>query len=179
MPIAVLSGTDSYPKGWREQPVDTPVWWDEPTATTRSQRTASTGSQAPRETKYAFRPQGRGGVAPGTVQEADEPTLEWVKLGCWRSRRCLSSRRGWEAGGCRATRCLPSSSACWTARGGKLTSVALARALEFPALRLPGLLAKAQRMLNIDGYAVLSRDDASDTVELNRELLLKQFDLVE
>ncbi len=63
-------------------------------------------------------------------------------------------------------------------RGGKMTSVALARALEFPALRLPGMLAKAQRVLNIDGYAVLSRDDASDTVELNRELLLKQFDLV-
>ena len=63
-------------------------------------------------------------------------------------------------------------------RGGKMTSVALARALEFPALRLPGLLAKVQRVLNIDGYAVLSRDDASDTVELNRELLLKQFDLV-
>ena len=63
-------------------------------------------------------------------------------------------------------------------RGGKLTSVALARALAFPALRLSGLLAKAQRVLNIDGYAVLSRDDASDTVELNRELLLKQFDLV-
>ena len=60
-----------------------------------------------------------------------------------------------------------------------MTSVALARALEFPALRLPGLLAKVQRVLNIDGYAVLSRDDASDTVELNRELLLKQFDLVE
>ena len=63
-------------------------------------------------------------------------------------------------------------------RGGKMTSVALARALEFSAIRLPGLLAKAQRVLNIDGYAVLSRDDASDTVELNRELLLKQFDLV-
>ena len=62
--------------------------------------------------------------------------------------------------------------------GGKLTSTALARALEFPALRLPGLLAKVQRVLNIDGYAVLSRDDASDTIELNRGLLLKQFDLV-
>ena len=52
--------------------------------------------------------------------------------------------------------CLPSSWACSTGRGGKeSTSVALARALEFPALRLPGLLAKVQRVLNIDGYAVL------------------------
>jgi len=62
--------------------------------------------------------------------------------------------------------------------GGKMTSVALARTVQFPALRLPGLLAKMQRILNVDGYPVLSRDDASDTVELNRDLLLKQFDLV-
>jgi hypothetical protein len=65
------------------------------------------------------------------------------------------------------------------ARGGKLTTAALARALAFPELRLPGLLSKLQRLLNVDGYAVLNRDDASETVELNRELLLKQFDLVE
>ncbi|HBH50870.1 MAG TPA: BREX-2 system phosphatase PglZ [Planctomycetaceae bacterium] len=65
------------------------------------------------------------------------------------------------------------------ARGGKLTTAALARALAFPELRLPGLLSKLQRLLNVDGYAVLNRDDASETVELNRELLLKQFDLGE
>jgi hypothetical protein len=51
--------------------------------------------------------------------------------------------------------------------------------LEFPAVRLPGLLAKAERILNVDGYDVLRRDDASDTIELNRGLLLKQFDLIE
>ena len=64
-------------------------------------------------------------------------------------------------------------------RGGKLTSLALARALECPAVRLPGLLAKAERIFNVDGYDVLRRDDASDTIELNRDLLLKQFDMVE
>jgi len=63
-------------------------------------------------------------------------------------------------------------------RGGKMRSAALARSLQFPPLRLPGLLAKAERVLNVDGYDVLRRDDASDTVELNRELLLKQFDLI-
>jgi len=62
-------------------------------------------------------------------------------------------------------------------RGGKMTSVALALAIDFPTLRLPGLLAKVQRILNIDGYSVLSHDDTSDTVELNRDLLLKQFHL--
>jgi ABC-type sulfate transport system substrate-binding protein len=64
-------------------------------------------------------------------------------------------------------------------RGGKMTTTALARAIGTPLIRLPGLLAKAQRLLNVDGYEVLSRDQASDTVQLDRALLLKQFDLVE
>ena len=62
-------------------------------------------------------------------------------------------------------------------RGGKMTSAALARTLEFPPIRLPGLLAKAERVLNVDGYSILHRDDTSDTVELNRNLLLTQFEL--
>ena len=64
-------------------------------------------------------------------------------------------------------------------RGGKITSAALARAIEYPPLRLRGLLAVSQRVLNIDGYAVLTRDEASDTVELNRQLLCRQFGLPE
>jgi hypothetical protein len=64
-------------------------------------------------------------------------------------------------------------------RGGKITSAALARAIQMPPLRLRGLLAIAQRVFNVDGYEVLSRDDVSDTIQLDRALLLKQFDLVE
>ncbi|MBI2875436.1 MAG: hypothetical protein HYY20_00985 [Candidatus Tectomicrobia bacterium] len=60
--------------------------------------------------------------------------------------------------------------------GGLLTATALSRAIDYPAIRLRGLLAVMQRILNIDGYAVLTRDEASDTVELNRDLLCRQFD---
>jgi hypothetical protein len=63
-------------------------------------------------------------------------------------------------------------------RGGKITSPALARAIQFSPMRLRGLLAIAQRILNVDGFYVLTRDDASDTVELDRNLLCRQFDLV-
>ena len=45
-------------------------------------------------------------------------------------------------------------------------------------MRLRGLLAIAQRILNVDGFLVLTRDEASDTVELDRNLLCRQFDLV-
>jgi hypothetical protein len=61
--------------------------------------------------------------------------------------------------------------------GGKMTATALARRLRTPLFRLRGLLAVVQRVLNVEGYAVLGRDEASDTIELDRDLLLRQFDL--
>ena len=64
-------------------------------------------------------------------------------------------------------------------RSGTMTSAALARAIQMPTLRLRGMIAIVQRILNVDGYEVLWRDDASDTIRLDRTLLLKQFDLVE
>ena len=62
--------------------------------------------------------------------------------------------------------------------GGKMTATALARRLRAPLFRLRGLLAVVQRVLNVEGYAVLGRDEASDTVGLDRDLLLRQFDLL-
>lgn len=62
-------------------------------------------------------------------------------------------------------------------RGGKLTSAALARALDFPDGRLRGLIAKLEPILNREGEMVLQLDELSETVELNRDLLLMQFEL--
>ena len=39
------------------------------------------------------------------------------------------------------------------------------------------MIAAMQRLLNVDGYPVLSVDRPSDTVELNLELTRKQFEL--
>lgn len=173
VPIAVLSGIDSYPKGWREQPVDTPVWWDEPSPTTPLKEQPAPVLKPTKPHEMLF---DKGEDDAQESPKAGEPTPEWVK-------RLLASpvfeqQKGLGGRGLPADEVFAKLLGALDRRGGKLTSVALARALEFPALRLSGLLAKAQRVLNIDGYAVLSRDDASDTVELNRELLLKQFDLI-
>jgi hypothetical protein len=64
-------------------------------------------------------------------------------------------------------------------RGGKITRAALAKRIGVPALRIGGVISALRRVLNVDGYAVLAVDDASDTIELNREQLLKQFGLGE
>jgi hypothetical protein len=62
-------------------------------------------------------------------------------------------------------------------QGGKLTSAALARRMDLPVFRLSGLLAAIQRVVNVEGYPILTRDDVSDTIELNCELLYRQFEL--
>ena len=63
-------------------------------------------------------------------------------------------------------------------RGGKLTRTALAARLNLPLVRLGSFLAASRRVLNVEGYAVLRLDEASDTVELHRELLVAQFELL-
>lgn len=61
--------------------------------------------------------------------------------------------------------------------GGKMMQVALARALDYSDMRLPGLIAIVGRIVNIDGSRALHLDELSETVELNRDLLLMQFEL--
>ena len=62
-------------------------------------------------------------------------------------------------------------------RGRKLTRAALAQKLGLPPVRVQTLVAAMRRLLNVDGYDVLSVDEASDTMELNLELLKTQFEL--
>ena len=63
------------------------------------------------------------------------------------------------------------------ARGGKLTGPALAERLGVPLFRLGGIVSALRRILNVEGYDVLSVDDASETIQLNRDLLDTQFGL--
>ena len=60
-------------------------------------------------------------------------------------------------------------------RGDRMTRAALAREIDAPEFRLRGLLTALGRLLNIEGYAVLRIDEASDTVILDRALLERQF----
>lgn len=183
IPITVLSGTENFPDGWQAQPVDTPRWWDEsrePIASALPPTPVLKPSLPQRhETLFdleneEIRPSQSTAVSLNGTNRIEVPT--WVPrlLACpiFAEQKVLGGR------GVPDDEVLSRLLAHLDRRGGKMTSLAVARALDFAAIRLPGLLAKVQRLLNIDGYPVLSRDDVSDTIELNRELLLKQFDLV-
>lgn len=175
VPITVLSSTDDRPEGWSEQPIDTPAWWDEPSPAVTKQTTAPTPQLKPVQTKPL-----------GTlfdIVEKPTPAIAGVTVPKWVSNLLLSpvfeEQKRLGGRGLPTDEVLSKLLASLDDRGGKMTRAALARTLEFPAVRLPGLLAKAERILNVDGYDVLRRDEVSDTIELKRDLLLKQFDLVE
>ncbi len=62
-------------------------------------------------------------------------------------------------------------------RGGVILKNALSQRVQIPGLRINGVLAVLRRILNIDGYPVLTLDEDGETVRLNRPLLAKQFEL--
>jgi hypothetical protein len=59
-------------------------------------------------------------------------------------------------------------------RNGVQMKPAFAQRLAVPPIRIDGLLASLQRILNVDGYPVLT-SDASQTIRLNLMLLREQF----
>jgi hypothetical protein len=61
--------------------------------------------------------------------------------------------------------------------GGMLTPAAFSKAAEVPAGRLDGLIARIQRLLNVDGYEILTMSRAENRIELNVLKLKRQFDL--
>lgn len=62
-------------------------------------------------------------------------------------------------------------------QGGMMTPVAFTKAADVRAAGLDGLMAKLQRVLNVDGYEILTFSRNENRVELNINKLLRQFDL--
>jgi hypothetical protein len=63
------------------------------------------------------------------------------------------------------------------ANGDIMTPVAFANAADVPAARLDGMIAKLQRLLNVDGYEIIKMDRKENRVELSVAKLKRQFDI--
>jgi len=61
--------------------------------------------------------------------------------------------------------------------GGIMTPTAFARAADIPLARLDGLVRQIARVLNVDGYEILTLDRNENRMELNITKLKRQFDL--
>ncbi len=182
IPIAVLNASNDFPAGWVEATVDLPAWWE----------VAEASVSVDDKPQPNLKPQKAKEKPAGVLFVLDEepvteptiviapspvvPTPGWITM--------LLSSTVFEEQKQLGGRAVPANDVlsrllvAIDERGGKITSPALARAIQFSPMRLRGLLAIAQRILNVDGFPVLTRDEASDTVELDRNLLCRQFDLV-
>jgi hypothetical protein len=178
-PIVVLSPAEATLDGWIDVPSDTPGWWeDQPMPRPAPPAEAKPGKATPRKPVQPKLPMDFGeppeATAPSTPA-APAAEAQWISRlfasPLFQQQKKLAGRSVPPEDLLRAfIRTLDQ-------RGGKMTSAAMSRALSFPPVRLRGLVAVAQRLLNLDGFPVLTRDEASDTVELNRQLLERQFDL--
>jgi hypothetical protein len=61
--------------------------------------------------------------------------------------------------------------------GGIMTPAAFAKAADISAARIDGLIAQMQRLLNVDGYEILTLSRSENRIELNVSKLKRQFDL--
>jgi hypothetical protein len=63
------------------------------------------------------------------------------------------------------------------ASGNRLLRAAFASRMSLPLVRVNTTVAAMQRVLNYDGYGILTIDESADMVVLDRPLLERQFNL--
>ena len=171
IPISLLWRELNLPEGLDELPSELPSWWIEPTV---AAPVATLIEQPRRPTK--------GKAVPPTLFDQPEataiapsPAEPWIAV-LLRSEVFAVQKK--LAGRVRIDEMrLHRLLVTLVSRGGSMTVPALAGAIGVPEHRLPGLLAVMQRLLNVEGYAILDRQDAANTVVLNVPLLKKQFEL--
>ena len=183
--LAFVPSAAPCPKGWTsyDNPaLHEPTWWN----------TGATAAQP----QAAVHPQVGAGAAdgPGTVgQEAGQAGTRPGRgpVQCrgrspgrspgrqlWGARVVGSDRFAAQRGFVRKA---PADAAVaaiidgLTAAGGKLPVGVAAGLAGQPAFRMAGYLAQLGRLLNVDGYPVISDTDGGRTVELNVRLLTEQF----
>ena len=168
VPLAILSDVRApvrVHEGWDEVPSYQPAWW---------RIDSSDSTPAP-----ATRPRPEMAVAGLDLFEQASAKASagpvWIaallKSPIYKDQSKLAVRGA--PGGELMTKLL----AGLDARGGTAVKQALAQELGMPPFRLDGLIQNVSRILNVDGYEVITLDRTSDTVSLNVDLLRTQFDL--
>ena len=192
--ISVLTATEDCPDGWDFAAVDLPSWWLDDSSSASVAKVESAPRKPKKKSGVLFDldeseqegtplPDGRGSKKTVEPRPSGSGAAEPLPIAAWIRSLLASAILSEQKRLC--GRAMPADDklaeflAALDGRGGKMTSTALAKALQLPAFRLNSFVAVMQRVLNVDGYGVLLRDQASDSVELNRSLLSEQFALEE
>jgi hypothetical protein len=166
IPLGVYVPAGISVRGWSEVAPEIPAWWEADLAPAPVVVPAKPAKAKPKKAAAM-----QGDLFGGTPGAGPEWVERLMASATMLAQQQLASRVALPPERVRAIL------VALDERGGKLTRSALAKRLDLPVLRLPGVLSALRRVLNVDGYAVLSVDEASDTVELNKAQLFSQFGL--
>ena len=169
IPLALLARTSLELPGWRPRHHPQPDWWDASTYDLRSAAERPQVEAHPSITPAAP-PAEDDGALFATSEVAPEGWIDRALAGEVIQDQLRRIRRG----GMPPDR-LAVLLRLLDTNGGVATRGAVARALDIPLGRVPGQIAAAQRVVNIDGYEVLTVE--GDTIRLNATLLKTQVGL--
>jgi len=166
VPLAILSDVRSnVPDGWLEVPSYQPEWWRIDASETAPTPTAKVKMEKAVEGLDLFE--------QATAKASTGPDWIAALLECpiYKEQSKLAVR------GAPESELMTKLLAGLDTRGGTAVKQALAQELSMPPFRLDGLIQNVSRILNIEGYEVITFDRTSDTVMLNVGLLCTQFEL--
>ena len=173
VPLSVFTPHNMPLKGWQVAAAPQPDWWAplESAAPPLAPEAPALSRKPPKPKPVAMpQPDLFGGAAPVV---APAPGVHWIDAvqasSAYMAQKALAAR---VAPADADVRALLDALA---ARGGKLSKAALAQRLGMPAMRISGFVNAAKRVLNVDQAAVLVLDETAGSVELNKELLARQF----
>ena len=179
IPLGVFAAADTASQlaGWREAAPEAPPWWDWRRETPPVPEPARKPPPPPSPPRSPPRPGETGNLFPQQQQPAAAaaPPPTWIDR--LFASELFAAQRVQAARTALPEERIRTLLEALDQRGGKLTRGALAERLGVPPFRLGGIVSALRRILNVDGYDVLSVDEAAETVELNRDLLEAQFDL--
>jgi hypothetical protein len=180
-PLVLLTPATGQPrKGLSPCQLAFPAWWEEPTPEMRPTHVTELVQWTPIPAPPADGQRGLFDQVPEMPVAQDESRAS-VDFEALTARLMVSAV--WKAQKQLVQKHLPADATvvgvltALQRHGGTLTFAALAQQASVLPLRLDGLLAKMQRLLNVDGYEVLQVDRTQNRVSLNAPLLRRQFEL--
>jgi hypothetical protein len=170
VPFAILGAPNvMIPKGWKEIAPYEPDWWK--IAPGDVVGISPPDAIATKKEAEAV----RGLDLFERIKSKPTPTADWIEalLGSevYQEQLNLAVR------GAPAAEMVAKLLKVVDARGGTIMKAALAQALEIPLFRVDGLVQNVSRVLNVDGYEVLSFERTTETISLNISLLKTQFEI--
>lgn len=167
VPIAILHN-NKLPKAWKEAPEDQPIWWNSIIPTQTEIVTNSTQNVQSKQQAY-------GPLFSNVVDEIELNPYLWIDN---LLQSLMYNNQQKKAGKTALDNAIVREILIQIKRYDySIHLVVLAKSMNVSAKQMQSYFLKIQRILNIDGYQVLSYDPSSMKIKLSLALLKEQFEI--